>query len=148
MVKAFHEHQMEVILEFYFTRETVLREQIKILQYWMEEYQIDGFRIMGDTDLARHLAGDPLFSDCKILSCYCGEIDEEMLQRSQMAEMNDGFMNDCRRILKGDEGMLEALAYRTRRNPSGYGVINYITSHDGFTLQDLEIGRASCRERV
>ena len=137
MVKAFHEHQMEVILEFYFTRETVLREQIKILQYWMEEYQIDGFRIMGDTDLARHLAGDPLFSDCKILSCYCGEIDEEMLQRSQMAEMNDGFMNDCRRILKGDEGMLEALAYRTRRNPSGYGVINYICCGDGFTLQDL-----------
>lgn len=137
MVKAFHQHQMEVILEFYFSEETVLRDQIQILRYWMEEYQIDGFRIMGDTDLTRHLAGDPLFGDCKILSYYCGDLRESALQISQMAEMNDGFLNDMRRCLKGDEGMLEALAFRTRRNPSGYGIINYITGHDGFTLQDL-----------
>ncbi len=137
MVKAFHEHQMEVILEFYFSADTVLREQIRILEYWMEEYQIDGFRIMGETDLARQLAGDPLFADCKIIAYYCGELDEKKLQISQMAEMNDGFLNDMRRGLKGDEGMLEALAFRTRRNPKGYHVINYITGHDGFTLQDL-----------
>ena len=137
MVKAFHEHQMEVIPEFYFSADTVLREQIEILRYWMEEYQIDGFRIMGDTDLAGHLAGDPLFADCKILSYYCGDLDKDRLQNYNMAEMNDGFLNDMRRSLKGDEGMLEAMAFRTRRNPSGYGVINYITGHDGFTLQDL-----------
>ncbi len=137
MVKAFHEQKMEVILEFYFSEETVLREQIRILRYWMEEYQIDGFRIMGNTDLTRHLAGDPLFSDCKLLAYYCGDLDEKKLKLSQMAEMNDGFLNDCRRSMKGDEGMLEAMAFRIRRNPAGYGIVNYITGHDGFTLQDL-----------
>ena len=137
MVKAFHEQQIEVILEFYFDKNCVLRQQIEILKYWMEEFQIDGFRIMGDTDLARHLAGDPVFSDCKLLSYYCGDLDERQMQNPNIAEMNDCFMNDMRRCLKGDEGMLESLAFRTRRNPSGYGVINYITGHDGFTLQDL-----------
>ena len=137
MVKAFHEHGMEVILEFYFSGNTVIREQIRVLKYWMEEFQIDGFRIMGNTDLARHLAGDPLFAKCKILSYYCGDLNEQQLNDRNMAEMNDGFLNDMRRCLKGDEGMLDALAMRTRRKPSGYAVVNYITGHDGFTLQDL-----------
>lgn len=137
MVKAFHDQHMEVILEFYFDRNSLLREQIEILQYWMEEFQIDGFRIMGDTDLAGHLAGDPVFADCKIISYYCGDLDDQQLKYRNMAEMNDCFLNDMRRCLKGDEGMLEALAFRTRRNAARYGVINYITGHDGFTLQDL-----------
>ena len=139
MVRAFHEHQMEVILEMYFPQEVVLREQTEILRYWMEEYQIDGFRIMGETDLARHLGRDPLFSDVKLISYYYGDLPAQTGQNrgTNLAEMNDGFLNDMRRILKGDEGSLEQMAFRTRRNPSSCAVINYITGHDGFTLQDL-----------
>ena len=33
--------------------------------------------------------------------------------------------------------MLDAFTWRVRRIPSGQGVINYITNHDGFTLLDL-----------
>ena len=50
---------------------------------------------------------------------------------------NDGFMIDVRRFLKGDEESLKAFAERMRRNPKGSGLINYIASHDGFTLCDL-----------
>ena len=54
-----------------------------------------------------------------------------------VAECNDGFMIDVRRFLKGDEESLKAFAERMRRNPKGSGLINYIASHDGFTLCDL-----------
>ena len=139
MIKTFHEQQMEVILEMYFPQEVVLREQTEILRYWMEEYQIDGFRIMGETDLAHHLGRDPLFCDVKLISYYYGDMQVQTGQSLGMnlAEMNDGFLNDMRRILKGDEGSLEQMAFRTRRNPQTCAVINYITGHDGFTLQDL-----------
>lgn len=135
MVKAFHKQQMEIILEMYFPQEVPLREQIEVLRYWMEEYQVDGFRIMGDTDLAHHLSMDPLFSEVKLISYYYGDLSVQ--NGRNLAEMNDGFLNDMRRILKGDEGTLEQMAFRTRRNPSTCAVINYITGHDGFTLQDL-----------
>lgn len=46
-------------------------------------------------------------------------------------------MNDCRRMLRGDGEQSGAFAVRLRRNPKGCAVINYVTTHDGFTLEDL-----------
>ena len=139
MIKMFHKHEMEIIPEMYFPQDVPLREQIEVLKYWMEEYRVDGFRIMGETDLSQHLAQDPVFAGVKLISYYYGDQTKQTDKKTEqnLAEMNDGFLNDIRRILKGDEGMLEQMAFRIRRNPPSCAVINYITGHDGFTLQDL-----------
>ena len=46
------------------------------------------------------------------------------------------FMEDMRRFLKGDEGMLSAFEFRNRRNPAEYAVIDYMANTNGFTLMD------------
>ena len=46
-------------------------------------------------------------------------------------------MNDCRRLLRGDEDALRNFTMRANRNQKGCAVINYVTNHDGFTLADL-----------
>ena len=46
------------------------------------------------------------------------------------------FMEDMRRFLKGDEGMLQAFEFRNRRNPAEYAVVNYMANTNGFTLMD------------
>lgn len=46
-------------------------------------------------------------------------------------------MNDCRRLLRGDENALRNFTMRANRNQKGCAVINYVTNHDGFTLADL-----------
>jgi isoamylase len=61
------------------------------------------------------------------------------------AEWNGKFRDDVRRFIKGDPGMVSALATRLVGSPdlyqtSGrrpYHSLNFITCHDGFTLADL-----------
>lgn len=54
-----------------------------------------------------------------------------------LAECRDEFQYDMRRFLKGDEDTLHQALRRMRCNPVQNGVINYITSYEGFSLADL-----------
>ena len=57
--------------------------------------------------------------------------------KKQIARYDPEFLQDMRRFLKSDEDMVGAAAYRIRRNPDSYAVINYMASQDGFTLNDV-----------
>jgi glycogen operon protein len=60
-------------------------------------------------------------------------------------EWNGRFRDDLRRFLKGDEGMVSKVAFRLLGSPDLYGheerepeqSVNFVTCHDGFTLEDL-----------
>ena len=61
------------------------------------------------------------------------------LRDKHLAEYNGRFEEDMRRLLKGDEGMLNSLALHSRRNPAEYGVIKLYGQyqrhdHDGHGL--------------
>ena len=53
------------------------------------------------------------------------------------AESNMNFLQDMRRFLKSDEGMVEAAAWHIRHNSENHGVINYMVCQEGFTMNDL-----------
>ena len=60
-------------------------------------------------------------------------------------EWNGRFRDDVRRFLKGDQGTVSAVAARLLGSPDVYGhkqreaehSVNFVTCHDGFTLNDL-----------
>ena len=60
-------------------------------------------------------------------------------------EWNGRFRDDIRRFLKGDNGSVSGVAARILGSPDIYGhkereaeqSINFVTCHDGFTLNDL-----------
>ncbi len=135
MVRAMHQNGIEVILEMFFPEEIAVRSVLDCLTYWVREFHIDGFHLMGNEGLTGCLKGDALLAQTKLLCSGCGPLPDGGTRH--FAECNDGFLADVRRILKGDEGMLESFAYRTRRNADFYAVVNYLTNHDGFTLMDL-----------
>ncbi|MCD7841386.1 MAG: hypothetical protein LUG56_02840 [Lachnospiraceae bacterium] len=140
MVKAFHANGIEVLLEFSFSRETDIGQIIACLNHWAFEYHVDGFSIVGREDLSAALARLPLFSVRKLIcSWYPDDLAAENAGKLHhlLAQSDDGFMNDSRRLLKGDAGSLEAFSWRTRQNPAGCARINYMTNHDGFTMMDL-----------
>lgn len=138
MIKAFHANGIEVLLDFYFNEDISLRVAVDCLLYWVQEYHVDGFQIFGAEETGRLIAFDPALSRTKIITSYFPEKKQCVpRQFRNCAELNDGFLTDARRILKGDEGVMESFAYRCRRNSQQFGVINYLTNHDGFTLQDL-----------
>ena len=133
------------------------------LRYWAAEYHIDGFRfdlaaILGrdpwgaplpNPPLLESLAFDPILAKCKLIAeaWDAGGLYQvgSFPAYGRWAEWNGKYRDDIRRFLKGDEGMIPALAQRLQGSPDLYGwnqrgptaSINFITCHDGFTLYDL-----------
>ena len=136
MVKAFHAEGIEVILEFSFPDEVDISRIGHCLSWWATEYHVDGFGVMARDSAVTELAKLPLFRSRKLICTWFPDVLKQDKNRL-LAESNDGFMNDCRRLLKGDEQVLRAFSYQLRCNPSGCGRVNYMTNHDGFTLMDL-----------
>ncbi len=141
MVKSFHDAGIEVLLDIYFSPGTNLFLMTDCLRKWVINYHIDGFRVNLDVMPSLNLASDPVLSGVKILGNYWDmqAIHQAMLpnQKNALAEYNEGFMNDARKFLKSDEGMVEKMVRYFSRNSKEQSYINYITNVNGFTLMDL-----------
>ena len=136
---------------------------IDCLRYWVLEYHIDGFRFDLATILSRSQQGylinfppvlnaineDPVLAKTKIIAepwdAAGGYQVGWFPGGKRWAEWNDRYRDDMRRFWRGDEHMSTAAATRFSGSSdiySGSGrkpwnSVNYITSHDGFTLNDL-----------
>ncbi len=141
----------------------VVREMIfHCLRYWVYNYHVDGFRFDLASILSRDRDGnlvpnppvvetiseDPLLADTKIIAeawDAAGAYQVGTFANLRWAEWNGRYRDDIRRYWRGDPHMIGALATRLAGSsdlyqPGGrrpYHSINFITSHDGFTLNDL-----------
>ena len=141
LVKAFHKAGIEVLLDIYFLPGTNLFLMTDCLRNWVVKYHVDGFRVNQDVMPSLTLASDPILSGVKILGNYwdMGLLHQAMIsgQKNSLAEYNEGYMNEARKFLKSDEGMVEKMVHFFSRNSSEFSYINFITHVNGFTLMDL-----------
>jgi glycogen operon protein len=139
----------------------VLQLVMDSLRYWIEEMHVDGFRFDLASALARELYAvdrlssffdviqqDPVISRVKLIA-EPWDVGEGGYQVGNFppgwAEWNGLYRDAVRRFWRGDAGMLPELATRLGGSSDLYGPsgrqphasINFITSHDGFTLADL-----------
>ncbi len=136
MVRRLHQEGMEVLMEVNVPAGTNRGLVLSALRFWVREYHVDGFRLNLEELDARLLAADPYLARTKLLGSgwdACGDGTQER----HLAVYHDGFLMDCRRFLKSDEGMAGAFARRVTENREDCGTVNYITDHNGFTLADL-----------
>jgi len=139
----------------------VLRMVTDSLRYWVTEMRVDGFRFDLATTLARvngsfdqhagfldAVAQDPILSDSKLIA----EPWDTGMGGYQVgafppgwAEWNDKYRDCIRKYWKGDEGQMGELASRLagsadiydHRGRRPWASVNFVTAHDGFTLNDL-----------
>lgn len=141
MVAKLHENGIEVFMEIYFALGTNQTLILDCLRYWVSEFAIDGFKINNEVVMGSLVATDPYLSKTKFLATTWNTRDVyehfEVVEDKTLAEYNDGFLVDCRRFLKSDEGQVDAFLNRMRKNPSQQAVINYISNVNGFTLMDM-----------
>ncbi len=141
MVKKLHEEKIEVIMEMYFPDGTNHILILDCLKYWVMEYHIDGFCLMGERVPGTTIAMEPVLGRTKLFAA--GWDKEQVYSRGfvpsfkNLAEYNDGYSVDIKGFLRGDESKIFSFASRFKYNPDKWGTINYITNHDGFTLMDL-----------
>jgi len=133
LVHTLHENGMECVMEFYFAPGMNQNVILDALRFWVREYHVDGFHLMGDGVHQKVLEQDPiLYGTKKMFSEIAGNADTE----NMLAEYNAGFKQDMRRFLKSDEGMISGAEFHVRRNTGSFGTINYMANQDGFTLYD------------
>ena len=133
MIREFHKAGIECIMEMYFPEGTPALQVLRSLWMWKLFYHVDGFHLMGDGVHQKVIERDPiLYGTKKMFS----EMDGNTEAENMLAEYNAGFMQDMRRFLKSDEGMISGAEFHVRRNAGIFGTVNYMTSQDGFTLYD------------
>jgi isoamylase len=140
----------------------VRRMIIDSLHYWVEEMHVDGFRfdlasILSRDEYGRPLENppvlwdietDPALSGIKLIAeawDAAGLYQVGTFIGDSWKEWNGRFRDDVRSFLKGDPGMVTRFASRLLGSPDIYGhqerepeqSINFITCHDGFTINDL-----------
>ncbi|MGL6312280.1 glycogen debranching protein GlgX [Vibrio sp. WXL103] len=131
------------------------------LRYWVTEYKIDGFRFDLAATLGRNgdqfnpnaaffraVAQDPVLSKIKLIA-EPWDIGPNGYQVGQFPlgwnECNDKLRDITRSFWRGDHGYLKEFATRLMGSRDLYSAstwpynltVNYITYHDGFTMQDL-----------
>ncbi|MPW17970.1 glycogen debranching protein GlgX [Paraburkholderia sp. CNPSo 3157] len=139
----------------------VLQMVMDSLRYWSTAFNIDGFRFDLGVTLGREHSGfdpgsgffdamrqDPILSQRKLIS-EPWDIGPGGYQLGNhppgFAEWNDRFRDSVRRFWRGDAGMRPDLAARltgsadlfNRRFRKPTASINFVASHDGYTLADL-----------
>ena len=140
----------------------VLALAMDSLRYWVQEMHVDGFRFDLAATLARNAEGafdrnvaflaavrqDPVLSQVKLVA-EPWDLAEGGYQLgnfpSGWAEWNDKYRDAVRSYWKGDEGLIGELASRIsgsqdifqRSGRAPVASINFVTTHDGFTLHDL-----------
>lgn len=133
------------------------------LRYWVTDYRVDGFRFdlasilgrnedgspMNQPPLLRSLAFDPILGTVKLIAeaWDAGGLYQvgSFPSWRRWAEWNGKYRDDMRRFLKGDAGLTETAVQRILGSPDLYdpasrglsASVNFLTCHDGFTLNDL-----------
>lgn len=132
------------------------------LRHWVTEMHVDGFRFDLASILSRDIEGrpvanppvlwdietDPVLSGTKLIAeawDASGLYQVGSFFGDHWKEWNGRFRDDVRGFFRGDRGHVEKLAARFLASPDIYGLqrrepeqsINFVTCHDGFTLNDL-----------
>jgi glycogen operon protein len=132
------------------------------LRYWTVEMHVDGFRfdeasvlgrdntgkLLAKSPLLGRIAEDPILRDVKIIAEACdagGAYQVGSFSKPRWAEWNGHYRDEVRRFWRGDDKMLGLFAQRicgsadiyTESGKGPEGSVNFVTCHDGFTLNDL-----------
>jgi glycogen operon protein len=136
MVKELHQNGLEVYMYFYFTPEFCRTDILDVLRYWVMEYRLDGFHLLGvDIPLAM-ITQDRILSGTKIIYNEYSYWEDFPRYRNT-GVFRDHFLTEIRKMLKGDEDMASALLYHQRNLPADRGSINYLANYGGFSLFDM-----------
>ena len=135
---------------------------IACLRHWVVHFHVDGFRfdlasvlgrgedgaVLANPPLLEEIAEDPVLRTTKLIAEAWdsgGAFQVGRFPGVRWGEWNCHFRDEVRRFWRGDAGLTGGLASRLcgsadlyhRAGQTPLKSINFVTSHDGFTLRDL-----------
>ena len=138
LVYKLHQNGMECILEMFFPEHTNHNLILNVLRFWVREYHVDGFHLLGENLPITAIIQDSLLSRTKIF--YTG-FDECAVRTDRQYQplyvYKEEYMYPARKLLNHMNGEVREFLNQQRKQGMNVGYVNFITSNNGFTLADL-----------
>lgn len=138
LIRALHANGMECVMEMYFEEGMNQNVILDALRFWVREYHVDGFHLLGNGVPITAVAQDALLSRTKIF--YAG-FDSVLLEDKRryphLFAYNDEYLYPVRKMMNHMGGNMEEFVCQQRKQHPVQGFVNYIAQNNGFTLLDL-----------
>ncbi len=134
-----------------------------VLHYWVAAMHVDGFRfdlasilgrdvngeVLANPPILEMISRDPVLANTKLIAEAWDAAGLNQVGNfpsyGRWSEWNGYFRDDVRMFWRGDKGKVSRFASRVCGSDDLYGgatgkprhTINFVTAHDGFTLNDL-----------
>ncbi|MFQ8879491.1 MAG: glycogen operon protein GlgX [Roseburia hominis] len=138
LIRALHENHMECVMEMYFPENVNQNLILDALRYWVREYHVDGFHLLGENLPVTQIAQDAWLRRTKI---FCAGFENAVLwhpcRYPHLYVYNDEYLYPVRALLNHKNGGMDAFACQQRKQHQYHGFVNYISDNNGFSLRDL-----------
>lgn len=138
LICELHANGMECVMEMYFTEQMNQNVILDVLRYWVKEYHVDGFHLIGEKLPVTVIVQDAWLRRTKIFyTGYDAMFFEEKRKYPHLFVYSDEYLYPVRGMLNHTNGNLESFVCQQRKQHSMVGFVNYISDNNGFTLLDL-----------
>lgn len=137
LIRALHAEGMECVMEMYFEEGMNQNVILDALRFWVREYHIDGFHLLGNRLPVTAAAQDLRLRRTKLF--YTGF--DSVLMGAQtryphLFQYCDEYVRPVRMLLNDLGGSLGEFVCQQRKQHPVQGFVNYVASTNGFTLLD------------
>lgn len=138
LIKKLHQKGLECVMEMSFLRGMNQNVIMDILRFWVREYHVDGFHLLGESVPVKAVCQDMFLSRTKLfVDGYSDEIYQMEKIYHNCYVYNDQYLYPARKLLNHQGGSLEDFANQQKKQHAKVGFVNYIANNNGFTLMDV-----------
>lgn len=136
LIKTLHENGMECVMEIFFPEETNHNLIMDALHYWVREYHVDGFHILGGRLPMTSIVQDAILSRTKLFAeDFYGVSNPRKYKNLYIYKAE--YQYPARQLLNHYDCDIREFINQQKKQSEELGFVNYIATNNGFTLADL-----------
>ncbi len=135
LVRTLHENGMECVVEMYFdgTDHNLI---LDALHYWVKEFHVDGFHLIGPDIPSEDIIKDVTLSRTKFFYMDPPPVASPQKKYERLFIYKEEYQYPARKVLNHINANLAQFVEQQRKQGKGFGYINFVASNNGFTLAD------------
>lgn len=137
LIKKLHENGMECVMEMYFPEGTNHNLILCALRYWVREFHVDGFHLLGQGLPVTAVVQDYLLSRTKIFYTDFSERDFRDHRHRNLYVYREEYLYPARKLLNHQNANMKEFLDQQRKQGDQLGFVNFVAGNNGFTLADV-----------
>ena len=136
LVKALHDNGMECVMEMFFPEGMSFNMILDVLHFWVKEYHVDGFHIIGASLPIASIVTDPVLSRTKIFAEDFDGLYDARRKYKNLYIYKEEYQYAVRQLVNHYDCDIREFANQQKKQGEQYGYVNFVAGNNGFTLAD------------